>query len=170
MSYIPGLSPFAANRARPYYHLSTTRLSLVALRAIFFSSLFSFLSPPPAIYPPREIATERSRVSGNQKSPLSKIQKKKNSFKNSRRRVVFLLLVEFLGIIESNAFETRCTAFRRLLFFRFSPSLSSQALARPPKLFRVFNARATRPRDTVQQFSKPVRRMKIVDGRHSTGE
>lgn len=167
MSYIPGLSPFAADRARPYLPVSRQLGSLCWLSASFSFLFFSLPPPthPSPIHPlSREIATERSRRVKNLCS--RKIQKL------VEKPMVFSRSVNFRGI--EARFETLHRGVLPLHFFQFSsPSLLAGSSRKTTQAISCFHACETRPRvrrDTVQQFSKPVRRMKIVDGRHSTGE
>lgn len=130
----------------------------------------SFSSPSPLPHPSpihplsREIATERSRRVKNLCS--RKIQKL------VEKPVVFSRSVNFRGI--EARFETLHRGVLPLHFFQFSsPPLLAGSSRKTTQAISCFHACETRPRvrrDTVQQFSKPVRRMKIVDGRHSTGE
>lgn len=171
MSYIPGLSPFAANRARPYLP-SLDNSPLFGASPRHFFSLFPPFFPLPS--PPPRSSAERNchRAISSLESKISALEKYKNSSKNSRRVTTLFSLGEFRGI------EPRFETLHRVLslhFFQFFLSLPpSPSSRKTTQAISCFHACETRPRvrraATVQQFSKPVRRMKIVDSRHSTGE
>lgn len=119
----------------PTYHLSTTRLSLVPLRVIFslfFPLFFPFLPSPP------RSSAERNchRAISSLESKISALEKYKNSSKNSRRVTTLFSLGEFRGI--EPRFETLHRVLSLHFFQFFPPSPPLRALARPPKLFRVF--------------------------------
>lgn len=148
MSYIPGLSPFAADRARPYLPVSRQLGSLCWLSASF-SFLFFSLPPP---HPPLSHSSALKRnchraISKSQKSVLSK------NTKTRRKTGGVLSLGEFprnrsRGLKRCTATFCRCTSFNS----RLPPSWRG-ALARPPKLFRVFTRVKRGPVCDATQFN-----------------